>query len=171
MDIFEALRTRRSIRKYTDEPITDGDLQELLEMAMLAPSAKNEQPWQFVVVRDGDQRAKLAKVSPYTHMAAIAPLVIVVCGDMREEKAPGMWVQDCSAATQNLLLACTGKQLGAVWCGVYPEQDRVATAREILGLPEEIIPLNLVCIGHTAEQFKTAERYRQERVHLNRWNG
>jgi len=169
MDIFEALRTRRSIRKYTDEPVSDDDLRLLLEMAMLAPSARNEQPWQFVAIRDKSQLEAIAKTSPYTHMAASAPLVVVVCGDMRDDKAMGMWVQDCAAATQNFMLAARGKDIGCVWCGVHPNAEREAYVRATLGLPEEITPFGLICAGHPAQPFREENRYKPERVHLNRW--
>lgn len=109
MDIFEALFTRRSIRKYTQEDVSDEDLNILLKAAMLAPSASNRQPWHFVVVRDPEVRAALAGRHPYAKMAADAPVVIVVCADLNEEKTPGFWVQDCSAATQNLMLAARQK--------------------------------------------------------------
>lgn len=169
MDLFEALRTRRSIRKYTADPVTDEDVHILLEMAMLAPSAKNEQPWQFVVVRSEAGRGALAGTSPYTHMAAQAPVVIVVCGDLHQDKAAGMWVQDCAAAIENLMLAARGRNLGTVWCGVHPVAERVAHIRATLGLPEHIIPLGLICVGHPAAEFKTENRYNAALVHLETW--
>lgn len=169
MDIFQALRTRRSIRKYTNEPVNDAHLRQILEIAMLAPSARNEQPWQFVVIRDAGTRAKIAKTSPYTHMAADAPLVIIVCGDLREDKAENMWVQDCAAATENILLAARGLELGSVWCGVHPVKEREEHCRAVLGLPQEIIPFALICIGHPAQKFSELDRYNPERVHLDNW--
>lgn len=169
MDIFEAIFTRRSIRKYTTEAVSDEDVEIILKAAMLAPSACNEQPWQFVVARDPEQRQKLSEVSPYTHMAAKAPVVIVVCGDLSEEKAPGMWVQDCAAATQNILLAARGRNLGAVWCGIHPESDREDKARKIIGLPEQVIPMSLICIGHPEQKFYEENRYRADRVHHEKW--
>lgn len=169
MDIFEALRTRRSIRKYTDEAVSDEDLRLMLEIAMLAPSARNEQPWHFVAVRDKNLRDKLSTTTQYTHMAADAPLVIVVCADMRHDKANGMWPQDCAAATENLMLAARGKNLGCVWCGVHPVPEREAYVRQVLELPDEITPFGIICVGHPAQQFGEADRYRQERVHIDRW--
>lgn len=169
MELYEAMRTRRSIRKYTDEPISDDDLQLILEMAMLAPSAMNEQPWQFVVVRSEAGRASLAETSPYTHMAAKAPLVIVVCGDMKRDKAEGMWVQDCSAAIQNLMLAARGRNIGSVWCGVHPVAEREAHIRSALNLPPHIIPLGLICLGHAEGSFKEESRYNSTLVHLETW--
>lgn len=169
MDIFEALYTRRSIRKYTDEDISDDDLHSMLKAAMLAPSAMNERPWHFVVVREAATRAALSEATPYVKMAAHAPVVIVVCGDLNEEKAKGHWEQDCSAAIENLLLAARGKNIGTVWCAVHPEAERVANVRRILGIPGHVIPLGLICAGHPAQPFAEADRFMPERVHQNHW--
>ena len=112
MDIFEAIHGRRSIRKYTDEPVSDVDVKKILQAAMVAPSAGNQQRWQFVVVRDRETLERIKDVNPYVPMADHAPLGILVCGDVSLEKHPGFWVQDCSAAVQNLLLAVHGLGLG-----------------------------------------------------------
>ncbi|MDR2820333.1 MAG: nitroreductase family protein [Desulfovibrio sp.] len=168
MDIFETLFTRRSIRKYTQESVTDEDVGLLLKAAMLAPSANNRQPWHFVVVRDKKTREALAARHPYAKMAAEAPVVIVVCGDVADGIG-GYWVQDCSAATQNLLLAARGKNLGTVWCGVYPVDDRVAVVREILNLPAGIMPLGLVVLGHPAQPFSEAHRFNESKIHHDMW--
>lgn len=169
MDIFEAMFTRRSIRKYTQDPVDDEDLKLLLKAAMLAPSASNRQPWHFVVVRDANVRAAIAERHPYAKMAADAPLLIVVCADLNEEKTPGFWVQDCSAATQNILLAARGKNLGSVWCGLHPVEERMRVVREILNLPDHVMPLGLICIGHPAQPFSEADRFREDRIHYDRW--
>lgn len=169
MDMIEGILTRRSIRDYTEAPVDDDVLKVLLDCAMHAPSAKNEQPWQFMVIKDAAKRKELSETTPYTHMAAKASVVIVVCGDMAEDKAGGFWVQDCSAAIQNLLLAAHAKGLGAVWCGIYPKEDRAAFLREKLGLPAGIIPLGMVCIGHPAKEAKPADRFLSDRVHYEKW--
>lgn len=169
MDVFEALFTRRSIRKFTTQFVSKDDENLILKAAMLAPSACNEQPWHFVCVRDAEMRERLSHVSPYTHMAAEAPLVIVVCGDLALEKAKGMWVQDCSAAIENILLAARGKSLGSVWCGIHPEKEREAKTREVLGIPENVIPLAVISIGHPAQHFSEASRFIQERIHRDKW--
>lgn len=169
MDVLEAIAARRSIRKYTQESVSQEQIRELLKSAMMAPSARNEQPWHFIVILQESMRKELAKTSPYTHMAANAPLNIVVAGDMNEEKAPQMWVQDCAAATQNLLLAATGLGLGAVWCGVHPVEERVAHIRKTLKLPENIVPFNLICIGVPAESPSAKGAYAPERVHHEIW--
>lgn len=169
MDIFEAIFTRRSIRRFTDEPVSDEDLRIILKSAMLAPSACNQQPWHFIILRDADSREKASRTSPYTAMAAHAPLVIIVCGDTKDEKAKGFWIEDCSASTENLLLAARGKNIGTVWCGVYPVMERVDYLRNALGIPEHVIPLGLICAGHPAQEFREAERFREDRIHLEKW--
>lgn len=169
MDTLEAIRSRRSIRKYTNDSVSDGAVRDLLAAAMSAPSAGNEQPWQFVVVNDRTLLTEVARLNPFAGMAKEAPLAVLICGDTSLEKYPGFWVQDCSAATQNLLLAAHAQGLGAVWTGIHPNQDRVAGFRRLFLLPESVVPLALVVIGHPAQTLPTEDRYRPERVHLNRW--
>ncbi len=169
MDIFEALFTRRSIRKYTQGDVSDEDLNIMLKAAMLAPSASNRQPWHFVAVRDPKVRAALAERHPYAKMAADAPLAIVVCADLNEEKTPGFWVQDCAAATQNLMLAARARNIGSVWCGLHPVGERVQPVREILHLPGNVMPLSLVVLGHPAQPFAEADRFRTDRIHNDCW--
>ncbi len=169
MELFEALYTRRSIRAYTEEPISDDQVRKLLGAAMIAPSAGNEQPWQFVTITDRLLLEKLATVHPYVGMLRQAPLAILVCGDLSLEKYAGYWVIDCSAAIQNMLLAAHGLGLGAVWTGIYPMQERVDAVRDIFQLPENIIPHSLIPIGHPAMDSKRQDRFKSERVHYNGW--
>ena len=169
MDTLEAIMTRRSIRKYTDQPVSDELIEKLLEAAMMAPSAGNQQPWQFVVVQDKVTLSKIKDFHPYAGMAAKAPLGILVCGDTSLEKYPGFWVQDCSAAIQNLLLAAHAEGLGAVWTGIYPEMDRVEGCRKIFSLPENIIPLAFIPIGYPDQNPSSKSRFQAERVHKEKW--
>lgn len=169
MNTLEAIRTRRSIRAYTEAAVTQDDLDTMLAAAMSAPSAGNQQPWHFIVVDDRAILDRIAEVHPYAKMSAQAPLGIVVCGDRNEEKYPGYWVQDCSAATQNLLLAAHELGLGAVWCGVYPRDERVAEIRQLFTLPDNVMPLAFVVIGYPAQFPPPADRYRKERIHTNKW--
>lgn len=172
MDIFTTLHTRRSIRRFTDAPVDSESVNRLLDAAMIAPSAGNARPWQFVVVDDKAVLAEVPGINKYAAMAPEAPLGIVVCGDLDRERYKGFWVQDCSAAVQNILLAATGLGLGAVWTGIYPEAERVAGFQKLLQLPERIIPLALVVVGHPAQQAERAEhksRFEPELVHRNRW--
>jgi len=170
MQTLEAIHTRRSVRRYTEEPISEEMLQQLLSAAMHAPSAGNQQPWQFIVIDDFQTLAQIPDLSPYAGMCAEAPLGIVICGDLSLEKHAGYWVQDCSAATQNLLLAAHDLGLGAVWTGIFPRQSRVEGFRSLLGLPEHIVPLGFIVLGHPAEQpALTKNRFKPERIHRNGW--
>lgn len=157
---------RRSIRHYTSEPISDSDVRALLDAAMAAPSARNTRPWHFVVVRDREQLRRLASIHLNANMLEGAALGIAVCGEPRESE---YWVQDTSAATENILLAATALGLGAVWVGVHPKAEREQRVREILGLPEYITPLCLVAVGHPAEQKPARTQYDASRVHYERW--
>ena len=169
MDTLNAIFTRRSIRKYTDQAVPEELVTDLLKAAMAAPSAGNEQAWQFIVIRDRALLDAIPKFHPYSAMLKYASVAVLVCGDLTREKYKGYWVQDCSAATQNLLLAATAQGLGAVWTAVYPLEDRVAGMRKLLDLPEHVVPLALVPIGFPAEQPGRADRFDQARIHHDRW--
>ncbi|MEF2144804.1 MAG: nitroreductase family protein [Desulfovibrionaceae bacterium] len=175
MELMEAIHTRRSIRKYQDRPVDDALVRELLGAAMVAPSAGNAQPWQYVVIRDRATLAGIKSFSPYAGMAANAPLGILVCGDLSLEKYPGYWVQDCSAAVQNLLLAAHGKGLGAVWTGVHTMSDREEGFARLCNLPENVRPLAFVVLGWPDQAGRHEDRYKAERVHAERfgspWQG
>jgi nitroreductase len=169
VDAIEAILTRRSIRRYTPQQVPEETVRQLLQAAMSAPSAGNEQPWQFVVITDRRLLDEIPRFHPFAAMLKEASVAIVVCGDLRLEKNKGYWVQDCSAATQNLLLAAHAKGLGAVWLGVYPREDRVVNVRKLLGLPESVVPLCLVPLGYPAERIPSTERYDPSRAHFNTW--
>lgn len=169
MECLDSIMSRRSIRHYTSEPVADGDVELILRAAMAAPSAGNQQPWRFVVVTDRAQLEALSHATPYSRMIATAPLAIVVCGDTRAEKHPGYWVQDCSAAVQNALVAANAVGLGAVWIGVHPIAERVDTVARLCAVPEGIVPLAILSIGHPAETKPAADRYDPQFVHHDRW--
>ena len=166
-ELIQTIFARRSIRKYTVEPVSEVDIETLLKAAMAAPSASNRKPWQFIVVTGRQTLDSLAEVHPHGKMLFEATLCIAVCGDLTAMER--FWVQDCSAATENLLLAATALGLGAVWLGVYPRDDRVAAVRQVLGIPKTITPLNLISIGHPAEEKESRTQYDGERVHRERW--
>ena len=168
MDTMEAILTRRSIRKYTKQPVSDEVLKELLEAAMYAPSASNQQPWCFVVIKDRKILNEIPKYHTYAQMLKEAPVAILVCchSDLQSGE---FGVQDCSAATQNILLAAHAKGLGAVWLGVYPTEPLVTATKKLLNLPKHIIPISLISIGYPAEQKPQPDRYRADRVHYNQW--
>ena len=169
MDTIEAIHTRRSIREYQDKPVPDELVTEILKAAMASPSARNQQPWEFVVITDPDLREKIPSVSPFTQMIVDAPLAILVCGDLKVETAQGYWVIDCAAATQNLLLAAHALGLGAVWTGVYPREERMDGLAELMNLPEYVLPHSLVVIGYPAQQPPQQDRFKPERIHVNGW--
>ena len=166
---MSSITSRRSIRKYTGEWVTDEQVAELLRAAMSAPSAANQQPWRFVVIRSQDLLDLIPTFHPHASMAPNASVVIAVCADLRELSIPDRWVQDCSAATENLLLAAHEMGLGAVWLGVYPTEERVEGVRNLLGLPDYVMPLSMVSIGHPAEQPPVVDRFHASYVHHDRW--
>ena len=169
MDTIEAIHTRRSIRKYTDEPVSEETIETLLRAAMAAPSAGNEQPWHFAVIDDRKLLDEIPKFHPYSTMLKEAPVAILIAGDLSLETYEGYWVQDCSAATQNLLLAAHAEGLGAVWLGVHPVDEREAGMRKLLGIPDNVIPFSLIALGHPAEQKGREDRYQASRVRRNGW--
>jgi len=169
MDTIDAIATRRSVRKYTDEPVRADDLRIMLEAAMQAPSAANEQPWEFVVIMKRELLDEIPNFSPYAHMVKKAPLGILVCADTRRLVIPGFWQQDCAAATQNLLLAAHSLGYGAVWTGVYPLEDRVMGFAQHCHLPEGVVPFAFIIIGRPAGTVPSEKRYREDRVHHDIW--
>ena len=158
--------SRRSIRVYSDEPVTEADLQSLLEAGMAAPSASNRKPWYFVVVTERETLNALAKAHPYGKMLTRASAAIAVCGD---PSISAWWVQDCSAATENILIAAAALDLGAVWLGSHGNPEREQAMREVLGVPESIGILSLLSIGHPAEQKNARTQYNARRVFRNQW--
>jgi len=136
---------------------------------MAAPSAGNERPWHFVVVRDRRLMQGIMEVHPYAQMLKQSSVAVLICGDPTLEKYPGFWVQDCSAAVENMLIMAVELNLGAVWLGIYPIEERVRGLRQLLGLPENVIPFALVPIGHPDEEKRPLDRYDEERVHRDGW--
>jgi nitroreductase len=164
-EIFE----RRSIRRYTEQEVTNEQVMELLKAAMAAPSAWNGQSWEFVVLRDKKVFEKIMQVHPYSKMLKEASVAIVVCGKTTKENMDGFWVQDCAAATQNILLMAKHMGLGAVWLGVYPTKERVTDIKAIIDMPKTVIPLCIVSIGYPAEVKSVENRYNESKVHFDRW--
>ncbi len=167
MDALDVLFTRRSIRKYTDEAVSDEDLHTMLDAAMNAPSANNNQPWHFIVVKDRDKLNGIMEAHPYTSMLRQAPMAIVVVADT--ESSSSYFQQDCAAAIENLLLAAKALGLGTVWCGVYPNEDRVKAFIDLFEIPDPCVPLAVIAVGHPAEDKGRADRYKESRVHHDTW--
>jgi nitroreductase len=166
---IDAILSRRSIRQYTAEAVDENVINELMEAAMSAPSAGNQQVWHFVVINDRKVLDEVPNFHAYAAMLQEAPLAIAVCADLQIEKNQGFWVQDCSAATENILLAAQAMGLGAVWLGIYPREERTQGLQQLLGLPEQVIPLCLIAIGHPGEEKPRADRYDASRIHRNQW--
>ncbi len=171
MELLDVIHTRRSIRKYLDKPVPPEMIETILRAGMAAPSAGNQQPWHFIVVTDRNRREAIPAIHPYSKMVPQAPVAIIVCGDPTGKKWPTFWAQDCSAATQNMLLTARDLGLGSVWVGVHPEQDRIDGFRKLFAIPEHIIPFSLVPLGWTDSKFDVQDRYRPELVRRESWNG
>ncbi len=169
MDTIQALFTRRSIRKYRSERVPEEKLETLLRAAMFAPSARNQQPWHFVVVDDREQLDRIRAAHPYAGMLATAGAAVVVCCEEALVTSDGNWINDCAAAVQNLMLAARAEGLGTCWLGVYPRPERMEPIGEIVGLPDGVIPHAVVALGVPDEEPRQPERFRPDRVHRNRW--
>jgi nitroreductase len=166
---IEAIIKRRSIRHYIRKNVDKSLIDLLLKSAMYAPSASNQQPWHFIVIDRQDLFKRIMKAHPYSSMLSEAALAILVCGDEKLELSKGYWPVDCSAATQNILLAAHSLGLGTVWLGVYPRKERMDGIREIFRLPDHIQPLSLISIGYPAEEKEVPARYKEDRIRWNEW--
>ncbi|MEW5925229.1 MAG: nitroreductase family protein [Candidatus Zixiibacteriota bacterium] len=169
MNTIEAIRTRRSIRKYTSQPVGKEAITKILRAAMSAPSACNQQPWRFIIIDKRELLDKIPDIHKDAPMCQEANVAILICADPSLETCPGYWVQDCAAATMNLLLAAHDLGLGAVWTGVYPRDQKVSDIRKMFGLPAHIIPFALVPIGYPNEKIAPEDRYKEDRIRYNHW--
>ena len=162
---------RRSIRLYTPGPVAEQDVTLLLQAAMAAPSAMTKDPWRFVIIRQPQTLAQLTAILPGGKMLSTAALAIVVCGDLEAafERQLSFLLQDCSAAIENLLLAAHGLGLGACWVGVHPTPDSIREVSKLLGLPNSVIPIAAVALGHPGEQLEPRTRFNSASVHFERW--
>lgn len=167
--MLDIIMKRRSIRKYTDQEVAGEQIERLLDAAMAAPSARNLKPWHFIVIKEREMLLEIAKVHPYAQMLKGASLAIVVCGDSKLQEIEGYIVQDCSVATQNILLASESLGLGAVWLGVYPRKERMADLRRLMVLPDSVVPISLISIGYPAERPQPHKGHDASRVHSDRW--
>lgn len=165
-DFLDVIFQRRSIRKYTDQPVPREILETLLKAGMAGPTAMNAQPWEFVVITDPQTLAALRVNLIFAK--SNAPAAICVLGSERMAKnktGTRFWVQDCSAATENILLAATALGLGSVWVGVHPVTIFTRTVERILNLPDGVTPLNLIYVGYPAETKESRTQYDEKRVH------
>ena len=169
MELLEVIKTRRSIRQFQDRLVPEDHVNRIIEAAMMAPSAGNQQPWHFVVITDRSKLDAIPSFHPHSKMVLQAPVAILICGDPAGKPWPDFWVQDCSAAAQNALLAARDLGLGTVWAGIYPVPDRMAGFRSLLAIPEHIYPFALIPIGWPAGDFQTADRFKPELIHRQTW--
>lgn len=163
MEIYQAIMTRRSVRRFTEESVSDEVCANLLKAAMQAPSAHNAQPWHFVVIDNHEIMKKINRFHPYASMLKHSPLAITVCGDLTIEHSVEYLALNCAAATQNILLAAHGFDLGAVWLGIYPRIERMRELSKLLKLPESIVPISLIALGHPLEKKMTENRYSKKK--------
>ena len=168
------IMTRTSVRSYSDREVESGKVDTLLRAAMAAPTAANKQPWRFVVINDKSILKTIGENFGSMKMAAGASVAVIMCGDMTatlDGDGRDYWVQDVSAASENLLLAAHAMGLGAVWCGIYPVAERVTQFSEMLSLPEEIIPMACICVGYPAGESTPKDKWKPEYIHYNSWTG
>jgi len=169
---LENIYSRTSVRSYLDKTVENEKVGQILKAAMSAPTAKNSQPWAFVVVKEKKILKELADALPHAKMCAEASLAIAVCGDLSKAlkgEAEDYWIVDTSAATENILLAAHALGLGAVWTGVYPITERVLTVKRVLKLPENVIPLCVIPIGYPDGPRTPKNKWVPGNIHYDNW--
>lgn len=167
MTTYDTILQRRSIRTFTDALISDDIIDKLLKSAMAAPSACNKRPWEFYVIKNADVREQLKQVSKYSNMNS--SLNIIVAGNDKRslsKKDNDFWIQDCSAAVENILLTATELGIGSCWCGLYPTVTPTKRVRKILNLEEHIIPMALIHLGYSEQTPEPRTQYDEKRVHF-----
>ncbi len=169
METMKALLTRRSIRKYTNKQISKNLIEEIIKAAMYAPSAFNNQPWQYVVVDKKEILEQILKIIPHAEMLKQSAAAILICGDKTLEQNTNLIVLNCAAATQNALLAAHDLGLGAVWISAYPVEEAMDGLKNLFNFPESIIPVSLISLGYPDEEVSTEDRFKPEKIHYNSW--
>ena len=171
--VLQNIHSRKSVRNFTEQAVSREQLDTLVRAAMAAPSGRDMRPWKFIVVDDRKVMDRLAEELPYAKMLKTAQAAVVVCGDMsvvdKKGNPSGNWTFDCSAATENLLLAAEAMGLGAVWTGVHPYEERLAAVTKAFNLPENIIPLNVIPIGYPKGEPTPKDKYDERNIHYNAW--
>ena len=163
---------RTSVRRFTERKVSDIEREAILRAAMSSPSGVNRQPWEFIVIDSPELLTALSEGLPYAKMAAHAPMAILVCGNkdrFLDGDDSSLWEQDLSAASENILLAAHALGLGGVWTCIYPHADREAVARQVLSIPDNLIPFNLIPIGEPATQHAPLDKWNPDRVHFNKF--
>ncbi len=170
--VIDCIMTRASVRSYTTEVVNDSLVNKILRAGMAAPTAANQQPWKFVVVNEQALKDSITAAFEYTKMVESCSFAVVVCGDMDDlftGDVPdgGFWVEDCSAAAENMLLAAHALGIGGVWCGIYPLKDREQRLRSILNLPSNLTPLNVMAFGYPAQDVAPKDKWAPDKIHYN----
>lgn len=174
-DTLNTIKHRTSIRNYKDDKIPQAALEEIVKAGMAAPSAMNIQPWEFIIVTDKAVLEELAQVQPYVKMAKQAAAAIIVCGNMQNYGNGGLaafkdyWVQDTSAASQNILLAADSMGIGSVWTGLFPSLNACAKVRKVLAIPEDVIPLNIIVLGYPLQETAPKNKWSDKKLHWNKY--
>ncbi len=169
METMKTILTRRSIRKYKAEEISKEQINEIIKAAMYAPSAFNNQPWQFIAVDKREILDEIFKIIPHAEMLKQAAAAIIVCGDKNSEENIHLIALNCSAATQNALLAIHDLGLGAVWVSAYPAEETITGLKKLFNFPENIVPISILSIGYPDEEVTAEERFKPEKIHFNNW--
>lgn len=169
MNTLEAIYSRRSIRAFSAKEVDGKYIEQLIKAAMYAPSARNTQSWSFIVVNQKERLEQLSDIHPYAKMLKSASAAILVCGDLQLEESLIYQIQNCSAATQNILLAAHEMDLGAVWLGIQPREDRIIKMIDFFKLPSHIVPITLVAIGHKVESPPIPERNVKDKLRYDVW--
>ena len=169
MEIQDALLNRRSIRKYKDQKISKAGIDQILKAAMYAPSAMNLQPWQFIVIDDKDVLIETINSIHYAEMLKQSAAAIIVCGDADIEKNESWLLQNCSASIQNILLAAHGLGIGSCWIAIHGMDDVYKKIKTQFNLPQNIVPVSLISLGYPDEVVTAEERFKQEKIHHNKW--
>ena len=175
MNIIDTISTRRSVRQFTSQPISDDNLHTILAAGMSGPSAVNARPWSFLVVRDRETLCKMADGNGNAAQPLKgAALGILVLGDMTRtfERAPEYWVIDCSIAAQNMILAAHGLGIGSVWLGTWPQEEKIAAQRNLYDLPESVVPHSIIAFGYpeaSQKDLPARGNYEDDRVHFEKW--
>lgn len=169
MNTLDAIMSRRSIRKFTGQVISDENLELVLKAGFQAPSAHNLEPRDYIVVRSQDVLNQISDFHGFAKMLPNAGCGIIVCGDKNKQKEIGFLAEDCSASIQNMLLAAHSLGLGAVWCGLYPIEDYVQKISKILNIPGHIIPIGMIVVGEKVEDREIVDRFDSKSVHYDKW--
>lgn len=166
---MDILFSRKSVRSYKPDMISDEDINYILKAAMASPTAGNAREWHFMVIKNKKTHEEIMKIHTAAQMIKNAPAAIIVCAEPNVEKFPGFWPQDAGAATQNILLAATAKGIGSVWCGIYPREERVAKFQELLNIPENIVPVSMIVLGYEDGDTPLKERWEPSKIKYETW--